>query len=418
MSAHSALVRTDQLKEGMVLSDDLKHTNGRLILAKNTVINAKNIRIIKMWGLTEARIVTPDPPPADREALLEQAVRPIEPFIREHHKFADLFHPVNHELFRLSLEYYAFTGDRTLPAANFYAPPQRRRRPDHLTPLTAFESMDQVMESVKLPSLPVIIDRLNEAVNHPAGTSTHIADIISKDANLTIQLLKLVNSPFYAFPDKINSIARAVTIVGSRQLSLMAMGTKAVESFRDIPQDFISMAPFWKHSIAVGIIARILAGYKNHRDTENYFLAGLLHDVGRLVIYRNFPHHAVEIISRAVTEQHVLRRMEREILGIDHAALGGRLIKKWRLSHLFEAAAGHHHHPMDSKDPAFASIIHMADIIATALYFGHSGERYISMLEQPAWDLIDLPVSVLAPTVLQTSRLLDETVNCYLPRQA
>jgi HD-like signal output (HDOD) protein len=208
-----------------------------------------------------------------------------------------------------------------------------------------------------------------------------------------------------------------VAIIGSRQLSTLAIGTVVVSSFKKIPADFLNMASFWKHSIAVGIIARFLSSYKRNTNTENFFLAGMLHDIGRLVIYQNFPHHAVEILTRASVEPDLLFRLEQEILGIDHAELGGLLIRKWGLSDIFVNGCRYHHRPMESPDPSIASIIHLADIIAIALYFGHSGECYIPTLDQEAWDHIDLPLSVLTPTAIQTGQMLKETVRNYLPEE-
>jgi HD-like signal output (HDOD) protein len=353
--------------------------------------------------------------PLEDEKTFQAAIRPIEPFIQEHHKFAPLSHEVNRELYRLCLAYHAYSSERTAPAANFYKPPRKRRRPEQMTSISPFSDIDEVVEKAKLPSLPAIVFRLNEALNNPRCTATHIADIISKDTNLATRLLKLVNSSFYAFPSRINSIARAVAIIGSRQLTTLAIGTVVASSFKRIPSDFLNMASFWKHSIAVGIIARFLSSYKRNSNTENFFLAGMLHDIGRLVIYQNFPHHAVEILTRASMEPDLLFRLEREILGIDHGELGALLIKRWRLSDVFVHGCCYHHDPMASPDPSIAAIIHLADIIAIALYFGHSGECYIPTLDQQAWDLIDLPVSVLAPTAIQTGRMLKETVRNYLP---
>lgn len=412
-------VRVDELKVGMELSQDLKHFTGRLLLEKDTVLTDKDIRIIKMWGVTEAVIKNGIriPSPLEDEKIIRAAIRPIEPFIQEHHKFAPLSNPVNGELYRLCLAYHAYSAERTAPAANLYKPPRKRRKPENMDSVEPFADIEEVVERAKLPSLPSIVIRLNEALNNPRCTAVHIADIISKDSNLAVRLLKLVNSPFYGFPSKITSIARAVAIIGSRQLSTLAIGTVVVSSFKKIPEDFLNMASFWKHSIAVGLIARFLSSYKRDSNTENYFLAGMLHDVGRLVIYQNFPHHAVEILSRAVVEPDLLFRMEKEILGIDHGELGGRLIRKWGLSDVLVNACRYHHDPMASPDPSFASIVHLADIVTIALYFGHSGECYIPTLHQKAWETINLPLSVLAPTAIQTGQMLKETVRNYLPEE-
>lgn len=413
-----AAVRVDELKEGMVLAENLIHVNGRLILNKGTVIGSKDIRIIKMWGVTEANILNRGEFPVQEMELPDpRALKPIEPFIHEHLRLTDFSHDVIGELYRLCLFHYAYSGDRIVVALTFPRPPTDQRLEEQPATLSPFTNVEEIIRDARIPSLPAVVLRLLEAVNSPRCTATHIADIISNDSNLSARLLKLVNSAFYNFPTEITSIARAVAIVGSRQLSMLALGTVVITTFKNIPTDFINMASFWKHSIACGIIARILSSYKSNTNTENYFLAGLLHDIGRLLIYQNFPHHAVEIMNRASKKPQILYPLEKEILGIDHTELGGLLIKEWKLSHLFESACRYHHNPLESPDPFMPSIIHLADLIANAMYFGNSGEAYVPPLDTDAWEQIGLPVSVLAPTVTQTALLLKETIRVYLPEQ-
>lgn len=414
----AVLVHLGELKEGMVLAEDLKHFNGRLILQKGTVIGSKDIRIIKMWGVTEAKIKSKgDIHPEEIELPDPQALKPIEPFIREHLRLANISNDVIGELYRVCLLHYAYSGDRVVMALTFPKPPDDRRLSEQPASIAPFTDIEEVIGKADLPSLPAIVLRLTEAIDNPRCTATHIADIISKDANLSVRLLKLVNSSFYNFPTEITSIARAVAIIGSRQLSMLALGTMVVSTFNKIPGDFINMASFWKHNIACGIVARILSSYKRNTNTENYFLAGLLHDIGRLVIFQSFPHHAVEILDRASRKPQMLRHLEKEILGFDHAELGGMLIKKWNLSNLFETACRYHHTPGDAQDPAMASVIHLADLITTAMYFGNSGESYVPPLETRAWEEIGLPASIIAPTVTQTAQLLKDTIRTYLPEK-
>jgi len=409
-------VRVGELKEGMVLSEDLKHFNGRLILQKGTVIGSKDIRIIKMWGVTEAKIrgkgssYLQDIEPPDPRAL-----KPIEPFIDEHLRLTDYSHEVIGELYRVCLLHYAYSGDRVVMALTFPKPPEAKRLSEQPASIEPFTDIEKAIENADLPSLSAIAPRLVEAIDNPRCKAAHIADIIGKDANLSERLLKLANSSFYNFPMEITSIEHAVTIIGSRQLSMLALGVMAVTAFKNIPADFINMAAFWKHGIACGIIARILSSYKRNTNTENYFLAGLLHDIGRLVIFRGFPHHEVEILDRASKKPQVLRHLEKEILGFDHAELGGMLIKKWGLPGLFETACRCHHTPGDAQDPSMASIIHLADLIASAMYFGNSGESYVPPLETRAWEEIGLPASIIGPTVTQTALLLKDTIRTYLP---
>ncbi len=418
-AGRGTIIRTDELKPGMVLAEDLAHFNGRVILDKGRVLGAKELRIIKMWGITEAHIIkedtgesttgADDSPPAE---VLER----LEPFVKEHFRFTDMAHDVNRELYRLCLHHYAFSTERWVLAATFPKPRDEDSQADHSLSSGSITSPQEILQQVRYPSLPTVVTRLNEAINHPRCTATHIADIISKDVSLTARLLKLVNSPLYNFPSEITSIPRAVTIVGSRQLTMLALATVVTSTFKDIPPEYLNMESFWKHSIASGILARILAGYRQDTNTEIYFLAGLLHDIGRLIIYQYYPAHAREILACAAEEPEMVHNLEKEILGVDHSTLGGLLMKQWQLANAFENVCRHHHHPLDSPDPMLASVVHLADIIATAMYFGNNGEYYVPPILPGAWEKMNLSVSILAPAVNQASQLLNTLVEFYLPR--
>lgn len=410
-------MRTDALKEGMELAEDVTHFNGRLLLEKGVVLSARDIRIFKMWGITEARVLK-EGETSKKEKDKEpdpEVVKYLVPFVEDHFRFAGLSHPLNREMYRLCLRHYAYSSERWRLAANFPKPREEGHEADRSMAAFPFDNEDEVIKNTRYPSLPQVVIRLNQAINDPRCTATHIAEIISKDAGLTARLLKLVNSPFYHFPTEITSIPRAVAIVGSRQLTMLALATVVTSSFKNIPPEYLSMESFWKHSIACGLIARLIASYKQNTNTEIFFLAGLLHDIGRLIIFQDFPAHAREILAQAAEHPGLAHHIEREILGIDHAELGGLLMKKWKLSAALENACSYHYMPMESQDPLLPAVVHVADIVATAMYFGNSGEYYVPPLVEEAWETIDLPISILSPTVTQAAQLLQSIVDFYMP---
>ena len=130
--------------------------------------------------------------------------------------------------------------------------------------------------TLEIPSLPMIFTRIDEAVNNPRSSLADIGRIISEDSSLTARLLKIVNSAFYSFPSKIETISRAVTVVGTQQLRDLALATSVMKLFQGIPPDLINMEAFWKHSIACGVAARVLAAHKREANIERFFVAGIL----------------------------------------------------------------------------------------------------------------------------------------------
>jgi putative nucleotidyltransferase with HDIG domain len=251
--------------------------------------------------------------------------------------------------------------------------------------------------------------QINSTIEKPNSSANDIAKVISRDTGLSARLLKIVNSPFYGFPSKIDTLSRAVTIVGTKQLSTLAMGLNIINVFNNIPSDLINMQSFLEHSIVCGIISRILASYKNIQNSERLFVAGLLHDIGRMILYNSAPVHAREALIKAKQFNSLLFKTEQETLGFDHTQIGGLLLKKWKLPISLENIVKYHHTPQKSQNPLEPAIVHLADIMTNALGMGSSGERLVPPLDPDAWELIDLSTNILALIINQMDRQVEET---------
>ena len=252
-------------------------------------------------------------------------------------------------------------------------------------------------------------------ISRPSSSAYDIESVISKDASLSARLLKIVNSAFYGYPSKIDSLSRAVNIVGTKQLSTLALGVNVVSMFKDIPSDVINMKMFWKHSILCGICARILGGYKTIQNTERLFVAGLLHDIGRLVLYNEFPKEALYAITTARRNRHLLYLEERDLFGLDHAEIGGALLLKWQMPMSLEDAVHHHHKPQQAVNALEASIVHVADIITNTIGIGTSGECLIPALCREAWAQIGLSPNMMSSTIIQADRQLADVFELICP---
>jgi HD-like signal output (HDOD) protein len=141
-----------------------------------------------------------------------------------------------------------------------------------------------VSETATVYSLPLFYEKLTAIINHPRCSIDDIANIITEDQGLTARLLKLANSPMFGYFSKIDTIGKAVTIIGTEQLRDLALAMSVIEIFKNIPKEMFDMESFWQHSIACGIVARSLATYRRETNVERYFAAGILHDVGQLVM--------------------------------------------------------------------------------------------------------------------------------------
>lgn len=207
-------------------------------------------------------------------------------------------------------------------------------------------TIEQLIErSGDLGSLPAVVIRINQAIDDPNSNATKIGKIVNEDPALTAQLLKLVNSPFYGFRSRIDTVFRAIAIIGHRELRHLVLTAHALKTFSDMPNDLVSMPMFWRRSLSIGVMTRVLASYARERDIERLFISGLLHDIGSLLIYQQIPHEASEIIMRARRDGASVRDVEEEVLGFDHAQVGGALLEAWGLPAVLVEAVRYHLQP-------------------------------------------------------------------------
>jgi HD-like signal output (HDOD) protein len=268
---------------------------------------------------------------------------------------------------------------------------------------------------VEVSSLPAVFARINEAVNNPRSSMNDIGKIISEDAGLTARLLMVVNSALFNFPQRVESIAKAIGIVGTQQLRDLALAISVIRLFKGIPPDLVNIEQFWKHSIGVGIAARTLAAFRRETNVERFFVAGILHDTGRLVMYRKIPDLSREALLRSKKNNELLYVAETEQLGFDHASVGRVLMQAWKLPFYQEEVVAFHHKPnLAKRFPVEATIVHIADILAHSMGLGSSGERYVPPLNQEAWERLALPVTVLAHTFEQIDRQFEDAVGIIL----
>lgn len=197
-----------------------------------------------------------------------------------------------------------------------------------------------VADSIELFSLPDIYYQVSEMVNDPRFSLDDLGQVICKDPALSARLLKIVNSSFYGFQAKIDTISRAIVVVGIEDLKNLILATSVVDNFKDIPSDLVDMTDFWMHSIHCGVICKLLAKASLVLHCERLFLTGLLHNIGSLVLYSKMPRESQKVLLAVDNDRNKIAAMEQEIIGFNHADVGSELIKRWGMPEsLFEAIA-------------------------------------------------------------------------------
>ncbi len=274
-----------------------------------------------------------------------------------------------------------------------------------------------VNDAAVVYSLPLFYDRLNQVINHPRSSVTEITKIIAEDTGFSTQILRLANSPLFGYYAKIDSIAAAVTIIGTQQLRDMALAISVIGVFSGIPDGILNMTSFWQHSITCGVVARVLATCRREPNVERFFLAGMLHDIGQLVMCTRAPELVREMIglSRERGESHY--SVQRTLLGYDHGDVGGELLRQWKIPAIIAEPVACHHAPGRAEQyPMEASLLHVADVIGHALQIGFGGEPFVPNMEEGAWERLNLPLGLLVTVLEQSDLQLTDALSVVLKK--
>ncbi len=222
-----------------------------------------------------------------------------------------------------------------------------------------------VKQNIRLVSLPEIVIRINDLINDPNASADDIAQAISQDPALTVRLLKIVNSPLYNLQKTIDSVGAAVNILGTRQLRDLIMAAAVIKRFRNKVNAIFDIETFWCHSIATSIAARTIATHLKLANTERFFIAGLLHDIGKMVMFLLLPNESVQYLKAYQNKKPHLCATEQLIFGFTHAQLGAELLRAWQFPESLIESTAFHHHPSEAKQyPQETAIVHLANAIA------------------------------------------------------
>lgn len=242
-----------------------------------------------------------------------------------------------------------------------------------------------VSEVNKLVSLPDIYYRLESAIESPSSTVDDFARLLGADPDLCARLLSMANSAFYSFPAKIETIDRAVSTIGLRQIRELVLATTVMKMFTGIPVKAVSMGSFWEHSVAVGVFAKSIAQYAGLPGSERYYIAGLLHDIGRLVLYIQLPDLMSDLLAQSRSEQQLLYIGEQRRLSYTHAELGSRLLERWKVPQSIYEPVQYHHRPVEAQEyEHIACAIHIADAWVNKHQVGSSGEKLMPAINLEA----------------------------------
>jgi putative nucleotidyltransferase with HDIG domain len=242
-----------------------------------------------------------------------------------------------------------------------------------------------------LVSPPDVCIKVFGLLESGVASAQEIGDVIGHDPSLTARLLQLVNSSFFNFARRIDTVSRAIAVLGTRELYSLVLAVSAIKSFSKLPVTLVNIDTFWRHGIFTGLLARELARELHILHPERLFIAGLLHDIGSLVLYMRMPEQMRDLMLVSEGEEDVLHRAEQELFGFSHGDLGGALARVWNLPEHLQDAITHHHDPGAGHTPD-AAIIHLADALANRSVLGAFCEDPPGMahIDPVAWEILGM----------------------------
>lgn len=250
-----------------------------------------------------------------------------------------------------------------------------------------------VTDMAAIASPPEVYLKVSQLAEAPWATLDHLAAVILRDPALAARLLRAANSPWYGMANRVETVSRAVMVLGLAEVRKLVTAASAIEAFSRLSSAITNMNTFWRHAVYTGLMAQALARHQHVLHPERLFVAGLLHDLGTLLLNHRYPESAAALIVDARGDEQALYQLESDTLGFDHAMVGSLMLEHWELPPATTQALAWHHDPaMAPAARMEAALLHAADRLANASGTGRYSELQCRapLLARPALERLGL----------------------------
>jgi putative nucleotidyltransferase with HDIG domain len=276
-----------------------------------------------------------------------------------------------------------------------------------------------VQQAGQLVTLPEIYYRLKDTLGNPNSTPQIIARIIESDTAMTARLLRLANSPVYSgytHGSRVDRVSYAVQLAGLQMLNHLVLTSVLCGSLGHLASQNHNLASFWRHSVYTGLLATQLAKRCAVLHPDRLLAAGLIHDIGLLLMYQRCPDHTKQACSLIATGTVSSLEAEKQIFGYSHCEVGAELLKLWRLPDSLQVITAWHHHPQQAGSYALdAGLLHLANVIANQAGMAQDIGPSEVIFDPWAWEITGLDENVIAPVLEESDALFQETINLLIP---
>ena len=406
-------VEITQAQPEMQLATDVLDQKGRILARKGILLSQELITRLQHWEIEYVEVGAAD----EGACVTEEHILAGEKYLQPIFESTNLHFPANKTLYHIYLntitQKIALGWEPTDIDSNYDLGSVR----DDIF-LKGEGNLESLIEhEVQMSSFSSIYFRIKHVLDSPLSSAQKVAEVISKDTTLTAKLLRLVNSPFYGLTSRIDSIQRAVSVIGTNELTTLALGISAIKTFATIPGDLANMKTFWFHSIACGVLTSQLAetcsGTKELKP-ETAFVGGILHEIGRLIMFKNLPQASIEAILFSRSNRIPINEAEQLIFGYDHAMIASSLLKKWHLPETLAEALHFQYAPDSSPFPEFSSMLNLANAMAMVIGYPSSGVAIMPTLSEKGWAILNLDPAVLEEMAVSAPKRVQEIADIFL----
>ncbi len=255
------------------------------------------------------------------------------------------------------------------------------------------DSAQRILKEVKdLPPFSAIANRALKLTNDPRSSAIDISRVISYDPAFTARVLRMANSAYYGFSRKVTTVSEAIVILGYETLKSVVLALTLQKFYdREVHGYGLEKGDLWKHSVGCALASRLIATQVKYISIEEAFVAGLLHDVGKVILNQFVREEIDKIIELSGSQGLSFAEAEKQVLGFDHQDIGSKVAEKWNFNDkIVEAIRCHHRPDRARKDMDLTAIIHVADFICLSLGLGVGSDGMLYPLKKEALDRLKL----------------------------
>lgn len=272
------------------------------------------------------------------------------------------------------------------------------------------EDSDRIRQKIEdiqdIPTLPTVVNQILLATQSPSTNASDVGNMISEDIALTGKVLKLVNSSFYGFPQQIKTITYAIVILGFNKVKNIVLSASVFDAIdRKTKDKRFDIVEFWKHALGTAIASRVAARNLTSMEIEEAFIAGLIHDIGKVILSNYLTEECVSVLDEIEKKDILFMEAEDEVIGFGHDRIGLWLMDKWKLPQPFQEAVLCHHTPLKARgNKEYTYVVHVGDIVARSLDIGNGGDQKIPAMEKKVWKELGFSLKIM-------DRVMEETMN-------